>query len=77
VSSGGKISYDICFDSDIDEKKSAYKGIVVNSNQAPIAAKKFISGQDIGYIYEDFVYDDELTFQGGAKVTDVLDKIKS
>jgi len=27
-------------------------------------------------MYEDFIYDEELTFQAGSKVTDVLDKIK-
>lgn len=27
-------------------------------------------------MYEDFVYESELTFNAGAKVTDVLDKIK-
>ena len=62
-----KESYDICFDSDIDEKSSAYEG----------KGTKYVQNQDIGFMYEDFVYDDELTFAAGSKVTDVLDKIKN
>lgn len=76
LGSNGKISYDICFASDLDEKQSAYKAIVLDPNVPPIAAKEYQAGQDIGYMYEDFVYDDELTFKAGAKVTDVLDTLK-
>lgn len=31
----------------------------------------------MGYVYEDFVYDDELSLDAGSKVTDLLDKIKT
>lgn len=67
VSDGGESSYDICFDSDIDEKSEIYQG----------TGTKYIQNQDIGFMYEDFVYDSELTFAAGSKVTDVLDKIKN
>lgn len=76
LGNNGEISYDICFASDLDEKQSAYKAIISDSNTLPIAAKEYQAGQDIGYMYEDFVYDQELTFKAGAKVTDVLDTIK-
>lgn len=72
---GGKLSYDICFASDLDEKQSAHTP--VNYNGQIIGAKEYKVNQDIGYMYEDFVYDDELIFNAGAKVTEVLDKIKS
>lgn len=35
------------------------------------------SGEDIGYIYTDFVYTDELIGDAGSTVCDVLDKIKN
>ena len=75
VSNNKKISYDICFTSDLDEKQSAHNPIGYNDKY--LGAKEYKTNQDIGYVYEDFVYDDELTFNAGAKVTDVLDKIKN
>ena len=74
VSNDGKISYDICFTSDLNEKQTAHTP--VNSNGKIIGAKEYQINQDIGYVYEDFIYDEELTFDAGSKVTDVLDKIK-
>ena len=38
---------------------------------------EILSGQDCGYIYDDFVYDSELSANLGESVTSVLDKIKS
>ena len=38
---------------------------------------KILSGQDCGYVYDDFVYDSELSANLGESVTSVLDKIKS
>jgi hypothetical protein len=37
----------------------------------------YTTGDDVGYVYNDFVYDDELTANLGETVTSVLDKIKS
>jgi len=71
----GRISYDICFTSDLDEKQSAHTP--VNYNGKIIGAKEYKTNQDIGYVYQDFVYDEELVFDAGAKVTDILDKIKN
>lgn len=34
-------------------------------------------GDDIGYVYDDFIYSNELTANAGESVTSVLDKIKS
>lgn len=34
-------------------------------------------GDDIGYVYDDFVYDSDLTVNGGESVVTILDKIKS
>ena len=75
VGENGQISYDVCFTSDLDEKQFAHTP--PKSNDQIIGAKEYKTNQDIGYIYEDFVYDEELTFPGGSKVTDVLDKIKT
>ena len=74
IGKNNEISYNICFASDLDEKQTAHTPI--NYNGQIISAKEYKVNQDIGYMYEDFVYDDELTFNAGAKVTDVLDKIK-
>lgn len=38
---------------------------------------EILSGQDCGYVYDDFVYDSELSANLGESVTSVLDKIKS
>ena len=38
---------------------------------------KYKSGQDVGYIYTDFVYPGELIGDAGNSVCDILDKIKS
>lgn len=38
---------------------------------------EILSGQDCGYIYDDFVYDSELSANLGESITSVLDKIKS
>lgn len=38
--------------------------------------EKFVTGDDVGYIYEDFVYTDELTMAPGDSVCTALDKIK-
>jgi len=35
------------------------------------------SGQDVGYIYTDFVYPDELIGDAGNTVCNILDKIKN
>ena len=77
ISNGSNISYDVCFTSDIDEKQGAHNPIYDATTGKYIGAKEYKTSQDIGYMYEDFVYDDELTFNAGSKVTDVLDKIKS
>ena len=37
----------------------------------------YVGGSDVGYVYDDFVYDDELTANLGETVTTVLDKLKS
>ena len=37
---------------------------------------EILSGQDCGYVYDDFVYDSELSANLGESVTSVLDKIK-
>lgn len=75
ISDGNKISYDVCFTSDLDEKQHA--NTPVNYNDTLIGATEYQTNQDIGYVYEDFIYDEELTFNAGSKVTDVLDKIKN
>jgi len=69
-----KISYDVCLTSDLDEKQTAHTP--VNYNGEVIGAKEYRTNQNIGYMYEDFVYDQELTFNAGSKVTDVLDKLR-
>ena len=74
LSKTNEISYDICFASDLDQKQSAHTPILYNGQL--IAAKEYKPNQDIGYMYEDFVYDEELTFDAGTKVIEVLDKIK-
>lgn len=38
---------------------------------------EILSGQDCGYVYDDFVYDSDLSANLGESVTSVLDKIKS
>lgn len=38
---------------------------------------EILSGQDCGYVYDNFVYDSELSANLGESVTSVLDKIKS
>lgn len=38
---------------------------------------EILSGQDCGYVYDDFVYDSELSANLGESVTSVLDKIKN
>lgn len=38
---------------------------------------EILNGQDCGYVYDDFVYDSELSANLGESVTSVLDKIKS
>lgn len=70
-----EISYDICFTSDLDEKQSAHTPVIYNDKV--IGAKEYKPNEDIGYMYEDFVYDEELTFNAGTKITEVLDKIKN
>ena len=75
ISKNGKISWDICFASDLDKKQSAHTPI--NSNGQIIGAKEYKQNENIGYVYEDFTYNEELTFDAGSKVTDVLDRIKS
>ena len=42
-----------------------------------IAYKKYINGDDVGYIFDDFYYTSELTAAPGDSVTTILDKIKS
>jgi hypothetical protein len=39
--------------------------------------KIYSMGQDVGYIYTDFVYPDELVGEAGSSVCDILDKIKN
>lgn len=39
--------------------------------------REFQYGDDVGYIYEDFVYDSELTASSGSSITSVLDNIKN
>lgn len=39
--------------------------------------KKYEYGNDVGYIYTDFVYTDELIADAGNSVCDILDKIKT
>ena len=39
--------------------------------------KVYSRGQDVGYIYTDFVYPDELVGEAGQSVCDILDKIKN
>lgn len=75
ISNKGKISYDVCFTSDLDEKQGAHHPVLINNKY--VGAKEYRTNEDIGYVYEDFVYDEELTFKAGSKVTDVLDKIKN
>lgn len=38
---------------------------------------EILSGQDCGYVYDDFIYDSELSANLGESVTSVLDKIKN
>lgn len=71
-SSSGKVSYDICYNSDLDEKETGHTPI-----DKELRAKQYTQNQDVGYVYENFVYDDELSLNAGSKVTDVLDKIKT
>lgn len=40
-------------------------------------AKVVNPGDDIGFIYTDFIYPEELNTEAGAKITDVLDNIKN
>jgi hypothetical protein len=47
------------------------------SNLAGRAYKTYEYGSDVGYIYTDFYYPDELIGDAGASVCDILDKIKS
>lgn len=39
--------------------------------------KQYNSGDDVGYVYEDFYYPEELSMPAGSTVVDVLEKIKS
>lgn len=39
--------------------------------------REFQYGDDVGYIYEDFVYDNELTASSGSSITSALDNIKN
>jgi acetylornithine/succinyldiaminopimelate/putrescine aminotransferase len=39
--------------------------------------KEYTSGQDIGYIYTDFVYTEDLVANAGDSICTMLDKIKS
>ncbi len=67
--------FNICLDSEINEKQSAL--IPITQDGIIYSGQKYVQNQDIGYMYEDFVYDDELTFTADSKVTDILDKIKN
>lgn len=42
-----------------------------------VPKKVYSMGQDVGYIYTDFVYPDELVGEAGSSVCDILDKIKN
>lgn len=42
-----------------------------------VVIREFQYGDDVGYIYEDFVYDSELTASSGSSITSVLDNIKN
>jgi hypothetical protein len=50
-----------------------------NGEEAAAAAtyKMYSYGEDIGYVYTDFIYTDELIADAGNTVCDILDKIKS
>jgi hypothetical protein len=60
----GSESYNICLDS-------------LATSAIKESGKQYVYGDDIGYEYQDFVYDDELTFAAGTTITTVLDKIKN
>lgn len=49
--------------------------IIPLKNRVP--TKVYSMGQDVGYIYTDFVYPDELVGEAGQSVCDILDKIKN
>ena len=48
---------------------------VLKTKKTP--TKIFENGEDVGYIYTDFVYPDELIGEAGQTVCDILDKIKN
>ena len=45
-------------------------------NPGRYGGRCFKSGYDVGYVYEDFVYDKELTLDAGSTVTQLLDTLK-
>lgn len=58
---------------DEDFQLPPYFGDVPSENTE--YTKKFIYGQDVGYMETDFTYPGELIFEAGSTVTEVLDKI--
>mgnify|MGYP007002642337 CR=1 FL=1 len=53
-----------------------YAAYIDEPSEKPPGTIEVLSGQDCGYIYDDFVYDSDLSANLGDSVTSVLDKIK-
>lgn len=61
----GKVNYQVVQEDNLSLSSGTYYG------------KAYPAGKDIGFVYEDFYYDQELTVNAGATVTQVLDTIKN
>lgn len=68
----GQITNDL----DVDENVIGIQ-YLYDTNKPSGEYVEYSQGDDIGYIYSDFVYTDELTASFGDTITSVLDKIKS
>lgn len=58
-------------------QKFTYWDITVNKPENMAGVKEYLNGDDIGYIYDDFYYTNELTMSANETVVDALEKIKS
>ena len=60
----------------LKEKDNTYYTLSTQQPSSSVIIKyHFTSGQDIGFIYSDFIYPGELTCNAGETVTSVLDKL--
>lgn len=57
------------------ERELELKNIIASAPYIDYSIKQYKSGEDVGYIYTDFIYPGELIGDAGSTVCDVLDKI--